>query len=165
MTSAIRCTAAVLAALALGPLAVARAQAPVTQGAAGEHIATAADSTGIREAAMDYIQGWYEGNADRMQRALHPELAKRIVRTDPKTGRSNLGTMGALTLITSTRMGGRGRRGLGRLPPARQVERAVGHRQRALGAPSAVAVTAAGQALRFAALRVFFFNLPGRVLP
>ena len=106
MTSAIRCTAAVLAALALGPLAVARAQTPVTQGAAGEHIATAADSAGIREAAMDYIQGWYEGNADRMQRALHPELAKRIVRTDPKTGRSNLGTMGALTLITSTRMGG-----------------------------------------------------------
>ena len=106
MTSAIRCTAAVLAALALGPLAVARAQTPVTQGAASEHMATAADSAGIREAAMDYIQGWYEGNADRMQRALHPELAKRIVRTDPKTGRSNLGTMGALTLITSTRMGG-----------------------------------------------------------
>jgi hypothetical protein len=74
--------------------------------AAGEHIATAADSFAIRETAMDYIQGWYEGNGDRMQRALHPELAKRIVRTDPKTGRSNFGTIGALTLINSTKAGG-----------------------------------------------------------
>ena len=81
-----------------------KAQTP--QGASGEHVATAADSNGIREAAMDYIQGWYEGNAERMQRALHPELAKRIIRSDPKTGRSMIQTMGALTLINSTKMGG-----------------------------------------------------------
>jgi hypothetical protein len=80
------------------------AQTP--QGAPGERLATAADTSGIRDAAMDYIQGWYEGNAERMQRALHPELAKRIVRTDPKTGRSQFSTMGALTLINSTKMGG-----------------------------------------------------------
>ncbi|HKW12515.1 MAG TPA: nuclear transport factor 2 family protein [Gemmatimonadaceae bacterium] len=106
MTSTLRITT--IALLALSSVAVtARAQSSAaSQGAAGEHVATAADSSGIREAAMDYIQGWYEGNADRMQRALHPELAKRIVRTDPKTGRSNLGTMGALTLINSTKMGG-----------------------------------------------------------
>ena len=76
------------------------------QGAATEHAATAADSSGIREAAMDYIQGWYEGNAERMQRALHPELAKRIVRTDPKTGRSMFSSMSALTLINGTKAGG-----------------------------------------------------------
>ncbi|HKN65770.1 MAG TPA: nuclear transport factor 2 family protein, partial [Gemmatimonadaceae bacterium] len=77
----------------------ARAQTTATpQGTSAEHVATAADSNGIREAAMDYIQGWYEGNADRMQRALHPELAKRIIRSDPKTGRSMIQTMGALTL-------------------------------------------------------------------
>jgi hypothetical protein len=29
---------------------------------------------------------WYEGDAERMARALHPELFKRIVRTDQKTG-------------------------------------------------------------------------------
>lgn len=80
------------------------AQTPA--GAPGERLATAADTSGIRDAAMDYIQGWYEGNAERMQRALHPELAKRIVRTDPKTGRSQFSTMGALTLINSTKMGG-----------------------------------------------------------
>jgi hypothetical protein len=109
MTDPIR-RALALATLALASLAiVARAQsgaAPQPQGATSEHIATAADSSGIREAALDYIQGWYEGNADRMQRALHPELAKRIVRTDPKSGRSMIQTMGALTLINGTKMGG-----------------------------------------------------------
>jgi hypothetical protein len=76
---------------------------PTSRGAAQ---ATAADSAGIRQAAMDYIEGWYSGDAERMTRALHPELAKRIVRTDPKSGRSNLGQMSAMTLINGTRMGG-----------------------------------------------------------
>lgn len=66
----------------------------------------AADSAGIRAAALDYIEGWYEGNAERMERALHPELAKRIVNTDPRNGRSSLGQMGALTLINNVRRGG-----------------------------------------------------------
>src|SRR5436853_5582714 len=64
------------------------------------------DADLIKQTALDYIQGWYEGNAERMQRALHPELAKRIIRTDPKSGRSGISTMGALTLINSTKMGG-----------------------------------------------------------
>jgi hypothetical protein len=98
----LRC-AVLTAALTLVPFT---AQAQTPQGTSGEHVATAADSNGIREAAMDYIQGWYEGNAERMQRALHPELAKRIIRSDPKTGRSMIQTMGALTLINSTKMGG-----------------------------------------------------------
>jgi hypothetical protein len=66
---------------------------------------TAADSAGIRAAALDYIEGWYAGDAARMERALHPELAKRIVRTDAG-GRSNLGQMSALTLIGGVRAGG-----------------------------------------------------------
>ncbi len=53
---------------------------------------TAADSAGIRQAALDYIEGYYEGNAERMERAVHPELAKRIVRTNDQ-GRSQLGQM------------------------------------------------------------------------
>jgi hypothetical protein len=66
---------------------------------------TAADSGGIRQAALDYIEGYYEGNAERMERALHPELAKRIVRTNDQ-GRSQLGQMSALTLVQGTRNGG-----------------------------------------------------------
>ncbi|HEY5885229.1 MAG TPA: nuclear transport factor 2 family protein, partial [Pyrinomonadaceae bacterium] len=63
------------------------------------------DAELIKQTALDYIEGWYEANAERMERALHPELAKRIVRTDPK-GRSGLGQMGAMTLVQSTRAGG-----------------------------------------------------------
>lgn len=64
-----------------------------------------ADAEGIKQAALDYAEGWYEGNAERMERALHPDLAKRIVRTDPQSGRSRLENMGALTLIQGVRSG------------------------------------------------------------
>jgi hypothetical protein len=66
---------------------------------------TPADSAAIRQTALDYIEGWYEGNAERMERALHPELAKRIVNTDPRNGRNSLGQQGALTLINNTKAG------------------------------------------------------------
>jgi hypothetical protein len=87
-------------------LSLGLALAGLTFGSPVARAQTAADSAGIRQAALDYIEGWYTGDADRMARAVHPELAKRIVRTDPKTGRSGLGQMGAMTLVTSTRMGG-----------------------------------------------------------
>ncbi len=64
-----------------------------------------ADSAAIRQAALDYIEGYYEGDGERMEKAVHPELAKRIVRTDPKSGRSRLDQMGALTLVQGTRAG------------------------------------------------------------
>jgi hypothetical protein len=66
---------------------------------------SAADSAAIKATALDYIQGYYEGNAERMERALHPELAKRIVRTNPQ-GRSQLGQMSAMSLVQGTRAGG-----------------------------------------------------------
>ena len=66
---------------------------------------TSADSTAIRAAALDYIEGWYEGSAERMERALHPELAKRIVNTNPN-GRNSLGQQSAMTLVNSTKGGG-----------------------------------------------------------
>jgi hypothetical protein len=66
---------------------------------------TASDSSGIRQAALDYIEGYYEGDGTRMERALHPELAKRIVRTNEQ-GRSQLGQMSAMSLVLGTRAGG-----------------------------------------------------------
>src|SRR3977135_170600 len=65
-----------------------------------------ADKAAIRKAALDYIEGWYEGDAERMERALHPELAKRIVRTNQETGRSGLGQMSAMSLVLGTKNGG-----------------------------------------------------------
>ena len=64
-----------------------------------------ADKAAIKQTALDYIEGWYEGNAERMERALHPELAKRIVRSNPE-GRSRLDQMSAMTLVQGTRRGG-----------------------------------------------------------
>lgn len=65
----------------------------------------AAEQAAIKQTALDYIEGWYEGNAERMERALHPDLAKRIVRTDPKSGRSRLDQMGAMGLVQGVRSG------------------------------------------------------------
>lgn len=41
---------------------------------------TNADSAAVVATALDYIEGWYEGDSTRMARALHPDLVKRIVR-------------------------------------------------------------------------------------
>jgi hypothetical protein len=66
---------------------------------------TPADSAAIRATALDYIDGWYAADGPRMERALHPELAKRNVFSDP-SGRSRLIQMSAMTLVQSTRGGG-----------------------------------------------------------
>src|SRR5215210_6833974 len=62
------------------------------------------DSAAIRQAALDYIQGWYTGDATRMEGALHPELAKRIVRSD-SLGNFRLDQQSAMTLVQNTRRG------------------------------------------------------------
>ena len=36
-----------------------------------------ADRAAIVSTALDYFEGWFDGDAARMERALHPELAKR----------------------------------------------------------------------------------------
>ncbi|HZU22839.1 MAG TPA: nuclear transport factor 2 family protein [Terriglobales bacterium] len=63
------------------------------------------DELAIRQTALDYIEGWYEGDAARMERALHPELAKRMVAPDTR-GQSHLNQMSAMTLVQATRAGG-----------------------------------------------------------
>lgn len=64
------------------------------------------DADAIRQTALDYIEGWYEGNAERMERALHPELAKRIVRRNPQNTQNRLDQMSAMSLVQGTRAGG-----------------------------------------------------------
>lgn len=65
---------------------------------------SAADSAAIRRAALDYIEGWYTADAERMARAVHPDLAKRAVDTD-KEGENWLYHSGADGLIRATRRG------------------------------------------------------------
>jgi hypothetical protein len=73
-------------------------------GVTGAQAQKAADSTAIRATAMDYIEGFYTGDGDRMERALHPELAKRIV--EQRADGSVLHNMTAEELIAGTRRGG-----------------------------------------------------------
>ncbi len=64
-----------------------------------------ADREQIKATALDYIEGWYEGNPERMERALHPDLAKRIVMTNDQ-GRSMLQQMSAMGLVQGVKRGG-----------------------------------------------------------
>lgn len=66
---------------------------------------TPADTVGIRDAALNYIEGWYAGDGDRMAKALHPELAKRIMFSDT-LGNVWIRDMGATELVRGTRAGG-----------------------------------------------------------
>ena len=33
----------------------------------------------VHATALDYVEGWFDGNPERMERALHPELVKRCL--------------------------------------------------------------------------------------
>ncbi|HEX6588365.1 MAG TPA: nuclear transport factor 2 family protein [Longimicrobiales bacterium] len=65
--------------------------------------ATEADSSAIRQAALDYIEGYYTADAARMERALHPQLVKRIVRD--VDGERRISEMTAQQLIDGTAAG------------------------------------------------------------
>ncbi len=77
------------------------------------------ESAAIRATALDYVEGWYTADAARMERALHPELAKRIVNRNPQNGRSSLGQQSAMTLVQNTRNGG------GKDTPPEQMQKDV----------------------------------------
>ena len=75
---------------------------------------SAQDSSAIRATALDYVEGWYTGDAARMERAVSPDLVKRIVHTGPD-GVSHMEQMDAARLVQGTRSGfGK------RTPPDRQ---------------------------------------------
>ena len=71
-------------------------------------MAIGADEDAVRATVSDYIEGWFDGDAKRMGRALHPELVKRgrgIERNDPDA----LETLTAKDMIDAT-ADGEGRR-------------------------------------------------------
>lgn len=66
---------------------------------------TSADSAGIRATASDYIEGWYTADKVRMERALHPHLAKRFLEELPD-GSIRLTNTSALELVQQVSAGG-----------------------------------------------------------
>ena len=65
---------------------------------------TEADREAIKRTALNYAEGWYEGNADKMESALHPDLAKRRAVTNEKR-QSRLDELSAMGLVQGTRSG------------------------------------------------------------
>jgi len=57
------------------------------------------DREAIIQVAHDYIDGFYEGDAQRMRRALHPDLAKRDIVGDRVAGHLRVRNMTAQQLI------------------------------------------------------------------
>jgi|SRR5439155_7923484 len=50
-----------------------------------EHTAgSAADEAAVVGVVLDYFEGWFQGDAGRMERALHPRLAKRCLGGDKR---------------------------------------------------------------------------------
>lgn len=65
--------------------------------------AVADENDAIALTVFDYINGWYNGDAARMENALHPELAKRIIHE--VNGRDELEHMGAMRMVQLARSG------------------------------------------------------------
>ncbi len=62
------------------------------------------DEAAVRRAALDYIEGWYQGDAARMERALHPDLVKRAPMPLP-TGKEVLQGASKHVMVEATRAG------------------------------------------------------------
>ena len=71
----------------------------------------------VQRAVLDYFEGWFDGDAFRMERALHPELAKRAIDDD------------ALETITAQQMIDATAEGVGRTRdvPDRAIEIEIAH--------------------------------------
>jgi hypothetical protein len=62
------------------------------------------DDAAIRACLLDYFEGWFDGDAPRMDRALHPGLAKHALNQDA----SRSGTLDVTTkeeMVEATRLG------------------------------------------------------------
>ena len=74
---------------------------------AGEETVRPDDAAAIRRCLLDYFEGWFDGDAVRMDRALHPGLAKHALGQD--ASRSD-----RLDVTTKEEMVEATRQGLGR---------------------------------------------------
>ncbi|MBZ0295018.1 MAG: nuclear transport factor 2 family protein [Anaerolineae bacterium] len=64
------------------------------------------DEAAVRAVALDYIEGWFEGDAERMARCLHPKLAKRSIRYDAEAGETRFYHITRDDMIAFTKEGG-----------------------------------------------------------
>jgi len=63
------------------------------------------DIQAIHEAVEDYYGGWYEASEERIQRCLHPDLAKRAIKLD-ENGKEYLRHLTKDVIVNATKDGG-----------------------------------------------------------
>lgn len=59
----------------------------------------------IRSVSLDYWESWYQGDAERMKRSLHPDLAKRHNKHNAETGADRLVLLTRDMMVTATQDG------------------------------------------------------------
>lgn len=70
-----------------------------------EDAALEAEKAAVQQATVDYLNGWFSGDSEQIERALHPDLIKRGVMTERKTGRNILSFASKSTMVEYTRAG------------------------------------------------------------
>ena len=65
-------------------------------------VATDEAITGV---VLDYAEGWFAGDAGRMERALHPDFLRRRLVTDSTTGEQAVQQLDAQAMILATARG------------------------------------------------------------
>jgi len=66
---------------------------------------TKEDSVAIKTACLDYLEGWYTGDANRMEKALHTNLVKRRIVVLKQTGSNLINQVTASDMIEYTKAG------------------------------------------------------------
>jgi hypothetical protein len=64
------------------------------------------DQEAIKKTCLDYVDGWYSADPERMARALHPDLVKRTIKREKSGGWVVGPTTTAEGLVGYTREGG-----------------------------------------------------------
>jgi hypothetical protein len=65
---------------------------------------SADDRAAVIRTALDYSEGWFDGDAARIERVLHPELAKRSLGR-ASSGTERLATLTARQMVEATARG------------------------------------------------------------
>jgi hypothetical protein len=86
-----------------------------------------AERAAIERTVLDYFEGWFGGDPVRMERALHSELVKRSLESDP-TGRTSLRTIDAEQMVEATARGDGRREHPGDLRMEIEIEDVLGRR-------------------------------------
>lgn len=63
------------------------------------------DKSLIRATALNYLEGWFEGNVKRMDKALHEKLIKRIFKKNSETGDKQFSEVNKAIMLEYTKKG------------------------------------------------------------